>query len=437
MFIYNLRLALLSMRRNPVLTILMVSAIAIGIGMSTTTLAIYHVMCGNPIAYKNDQLYAVQLDGWDANDPYDGPNGAPTQVTYLDATALMRAAKAPRQTAQFVSALTVQPDNPAIKPYLVVARVAYTDFFPMFDVPFQYGGPWSKDADRGAQQVVVLSQETNEKLFGGANSVGKEITLENRRFQVVGVTKAWHPTPKFYDLENGALDDGEDMYIPFSLTEPMQLHASGNNSCWKDTADRSFQGYLNSECVWIQYWAELPTKAARDDYHAFLDAYVQDQKKLGRFPRPLNNHLNNVGDWLKLNKVVPNEVRALVALSFMFLAVCVLNTIGLILAKFLRRSGEIGLRRALGASRMALFRQYLVETGVVGVGGGLLGVGLGWIGLFGLRHLLSSDAGRAAHLDWTMVGVSMLLAIIASMLAGLYPAWRVVRIPPALYLKIQ
>ena len=437
MFVYNIKLALLSMRRNPVLSALMVAAIAIGIGMSTTTLAVYHVMSGNPIAYKNNQLYAVQLDNWDPNKPYNDPDEPPDQVTYLDATALMKAAKAPHQNAAFVSALTLLPDNPAIKPYLVTARVTYNDFFPMFDVPFQYGGPWDKAADDDAQQVVVLSQETNEKLFGGANSVGKEINLGNRRFRIVGVTKKWNPQPKYYDLNNGALDDEEDLYIPFSLTEPMQLHSFGNNSCWKDTADHSFQGYLNSECVWIQFWVQVKDKAAADDYHGFLDAYVQEQKKLGRFPRPLNNHLRNVSEWLHYEKVVPPEVTVLVALSFMFLAVCMLNTIGLILAKFLRRSGEIGLRRALGASRMTLFRQYLVETGVIGLGGGLLGIGIGWLGLLGLHHLLPGDAGKAAHLDWTMVGVGILLAVIASILAGLYPAWRVVRIPPALYLKVQ
>jgi len=437
MFVYNLRLALLSMRRNPVLTLLMVSAIAIGIGMSTTTLAVYHVLSGNPIAYKNDQLYAVQLDNWDPAQAYTGPNDMPTQVTYLDAMALMKAAKAPHQNAAIVAALTLQTDNPAIKPYLIDARVTYNDFFSMFDVPFQYGGPWGKDADQDAEQVTVLSEATNEKLFGGANSVGKEITLNNRRFRIVGVTKKWNPTPKFYDLNNGALDDSEDLFMPFSLIQPMQLHGDGNNSCWKEPPDKSYQGYLNSECVWIQFWVQVPNKAAADDYHAFLDAYVQEQKKLGRFPRPLNNHLRNVNEWLKYQKVVPPEVRVLVALSFMFLAVCMLNTIGLILAKFLRRSGEIGLRRALGASRMTLFRQYIVETGVIGLSGGVLGIGVGWLGLFGLRHLLSSDAGKAAQLDWTMVGVGVLLAVVASILAGLYPAWRVVRIPPALYLKIQ
>ena len=436
MFLYNLRLALMSLRRAPVLTALMVGAVAIGIGVSTTMLAIYHTMSGDPIAYKSDQLYAVQLDNWNINRPYQDPDEPPTQLTWRDATALMQAAKAPHQNASLISALVMQTDNRAIKPYQVIARVTYADFFAMFDVPFQYGAPWDKDADRTAQQVAVLSAATNEKLFGGVNSVGKEVVLDNQRFRVIGVLKPWNPSPKFYDLENDQFGDAEDLYIPFSLITPMQLHSAGNNNCPGATADKSFMGYLNSECTWIQFWAELPTAAARDDYKQFLDDYVSEQKKMGRFPRPLNNRLNDVEQWLKYQKVVSNDSKALVGLAFLFLAVCMLNTIGLILAKFLRRAGEIGLRRAVGASRMTLFRQYLVESGVIGLSGGLLGLGLGWLGLIGVRHLIQ-DSGRIAQLDWTMAGASLLLAVLVSLLAGLYPAWRVVRIPPAIYLKIQ
>jgi putative ABC transport system permease protein len=436
MFLYNLRLAFLSLKRDPVLTALMIGAVAVGIGMSTTTLAVFHSMSGDPISWKSDQLYAVQLDNWSPNAPYQDPNDPPTQVTYRDAQALMQAAKAKHQNVSFTSALVLQTDKPDVKPDLVIARVTYNEFFSMFDVPFEYGGPWSRDADQGAEQVVVLDQQQNEKLFGGANSVGKEIVLNNRRFRVVGVLKKWAPSPKFYDLENDTFGDPEDVFIPFNLVASMQLHSNGNNSCWGPPKDNSYEGYLNSECVWIQAWAELPTQADRDDYKQFLDNYVQEQKKLGRFPRPLNNHLRDVNEWLKYNHVVSNDSRALVGLSFMFLAVCMLNTIGLILAKFLRRSGEIGLRRAVGASKMALFRQYLVETGVIGVSGGLIGVLMGWGGLVGVRHLLQGS-DHYARLDWSMVGLSLLLALASSMLAGLYPAWRVVRIPPAIYLKVQ
>ena len=436
MFLYNLRLALLSLRRDPVLTALMVGAVAIGIGMSTTTLAVYHSMSGNPIPGKSGELYAVQLDNWSPNQAYNDPDEPPTQVTFRDGQALMKAGKAKDQNLSFTTAFTVQTDKPEAKPDLAQGRATYRDFFSMFDVPFEYGGPWGKDADDGAQQVAVISHEYNEKLFGDVNSVGKQITLNNHRFQIVGVLRHWAPSPKFYDLENDQFGDPEDIFVPLNLVSTMQLHNNGNNSCWGPPPDNSFQGHLNSECVWLQFWAELPTTADRDAYHDFLDGYVQEQKKLGRFARPLNNRLHDVRDWLAYNHVVSKDSEALVGLSFMFLAVCMLNTIGLILAKFLRRSGEIGLRRAVGASKLALFRQYLVETGVIGVSGGLLGVLLGWAGLIGVRHLIDGS-DHYAHLDWTMVGVSLLLAVVASTLAGLYPAWRVVRIPPAIYLKIQ
>lgn len=436
MFLYNLRLALLSLRRDPILTALMIGAVAIGIGISTAMLAVYHSMSANPIAYKNDQLYAVQLDNWSPSQPFNEPNDPPTQVTYRDATALMKAAKAQHQVAMFETSMTLESDKPDVKPDLIDVRATYGDFFSMFDAPFQYGGPWNKDADQNAEQVVVLDQEHNQKLFGGANSVGKEIELNNRRFQIVGVLAKWAPTPKFYDLENDQFGDPEEMFVPFTLVEPMQLHSSGNNSCWGPPSDNSFQGYLNSECVWIQFWAQVADKSAAADYHQFLDNYVQEQKKLGRFPRPLNNRLSDVDQWLAYNHVVSKDSEALVGLSFMFLAVCMLNTIGLILAKFLRRSGEIGLRRAVGASKLALFRQYLVETSVIGVSGGLLGVVIGWALLIGIRHLLQGS-DHYARLDWVMTLASLLLAVVASMLAGLYPAWRVVRIPPAIYLKVQ
>ncbi|HEY1772077.1 MAG TPA: ABC transporter permease [Gammaproteobacteria bacterium] len=437
MFLYNLRLALLSLKRDPILTALMIGAVAVGIGVSTTTLAVYHAMSANPIPDKSSQLYAVQLDNWSAEAAYKDPDEPPTQVTFRDGQALMKAAKAKDQNLSFTSAFTVQTDKPDMKPDLVQGRATYRDFFSMFEAPFEFGDPWSKEADDSAQQVVVLSHEENEKLFGDVNSVGKEIVLNNRRFQIVGVLKHWAPSPKFYDLNNGSFDDPEDVFVPLNLVNPMQLHNNGSNSCWDSaTRDNSFEGHLNSDCVWLQYWVELPTLADRDAYHDFLDGYVQEQKKMGRFPRPLNNRLNDVMQWLTYNEVVSKDSESLAALSFMFLAVCMLNTIGLILAKFLRRSGEIGLRRAVGASRMALFRQYLVETGVIGVSGGLLGIPLAWVLLIGVRHLIDGS-DHYTHLDWTMVGVGLLLAIVASMLAGLYPAWRVVRIPPAIYLKVQ
>jgi putative ABC transport system permease protein len=116
--------------------------------------------------------------------------------------------------------------------------------------------------------------------------------------------------------------------------------------------------------------------------------------------------------------------------------VCLVNTVGLLLAKFLRRTGEIGVRRALGASRREVFAQLLVEAGIVGVAGGVLGLLLALAGLWLVRRQ-PTDYAALAHLDLGMLATTFLLAIGASLLAGLLPAWRACQIAPALQLKAQ
>jgi putative ABC transport system permease protein len=120
----------------------------------------------------------------------------------------------------------------------------------------------------------------------------------------------------------------------------------------------------------------------------------------------------------------------------MFLAVCVLNTVGLLLAKFIGKAPQIGLRRALGATRGAIFGQHLIEVGVVGLAGGVLGLLLAWVGLRGVQTMLE-ESERYAHLDLNMLVVGLAIALVASFAAGLYPTWRVCRMSPAPFLKTQ
>ena len=160
------------------------------------------------------------------------------------------------------------------------------------------------------------------------------------------------------------------------------------------------------------------------------------QRASGRFQRPTNVRLRNVMEHLEVNRVVPGDVRLQLWLAFGFLAVCLLNTVGLLLAKFLRRSGEIGVRRALGASRRSIFAQCLVEAGTVGLAGGVLGLGLAALGLWAVRQQ-PTDYADLAHLDPVMLLTTFALAVAASVLAGLVPAWHACQIAPAIQLKSQ
>lgn len=439
MFRYYLKLGILSIRANPALSALMVAAIAIGIGACMSIVTVRHVMSDNPIAHKNDVLYHVQLDNWNPDDPYDEPNEPPEQVTYLDATALHQAGRALRQTISFKSDRVVQPETEDSRPFQEVVRATTADFFAMFDVPFAYGGGWDEAADRTEERVVVLSEEMNERLFGGEDSVGRMVTMNKEPYRVVGVLDEWRPTPTFYDLNNNPYQGAENIFLPFSLAISGEWGSSGNNSCWKPTENGTYEAYLASECIWIQMWVELSSASERDTYLQFLNDYVEQQKTLGRFPREMNNRLSTPAEWLVNREVVDDTVSVLLSLAVLFLVVCLLNTIGLLLAKVMRRTNDISLRRALGASKSALFTQYIIEAGIIGIAGGLAGIGMTWLGLRGIENVFAEYdfVEYLVTMDWTMVLGAVLLAIVSALGAALYPTWRACSLSPATTLRIQ
>ena len=438
MFRYYVKLAWKSMRRNPIMTGLMVAAIAVGIGISMTTLTVYYLMSSNPIPAKSDVLFAITLDSWSPHRPFDDdrPERAPHQLTYADAERLLALGAGKRQTAMFESSLVIEPVGDSDLPFESFARVASGDFFTMFQVPFLFGSGWDRSADESAESVVVLSRQLNERLFGGENSVGRSLIMEGRHFTISGVIDYWEPTPRYYDPINGAFRFINDMFIPYSLARPMELASAGSDWGWKSETITTYEQWLNSESVWVQYWVELDSPRDRDDYLAHLDAYVGEQKKLGRFERPLNNNIFNVEEWLEYHDVVADDTKVLVGLSFLFLVVCLLSTIALLLTKFVGKTSETSLRRALGASRREIFRQQLVEVGVIGLCGGLLGLVLARLGLDGIELLYEAPPGLV-RLDLVMISATIITAIVSGILAGLYPAWRVCQIPPAAQLKTQ
>ena len=446
MFGYYLRLASLSFRRTPGLTALMVLAMAAGISVCVMSLTLYHAISGNPIWWKSNQLYAVTIDSWSPDEPLNEkrPDLPPAQLTYKDATWVANSSIPKHKVMMFRTGAIVAGGSTGVEPASAITRVTSADFFAAFEVPFKYGSGWSARADEGPEPVIVLSKETNEKFFAGANSVGRTLRWNDREFRVIGVLDDWQPQPKFYDLNNGAFDAPENVYIPLRWGETLELYSYGNTACWKPESLTTYKEFLASECIWVQMWVELPNAAARDRMQAQLDAYWSEQRKLGRFPRPRNNRLTNVDQWLLDQQVVQSDNRVLIGLAFAFLAVCLINTVGLLLAKFLNGAALAGVRRALGASRRALFMQHMVEVGMVAFTGAILGLAFAWLGLRGVRALFATStvfnkAGiqALAHIDsWSLI-FAVLLALLATFVAGFYPAWRIGRISPATYLKTQ
>jgi putative ABC transport system permease protein len=450
---HDVLLAARSLRRNPILTALIVSAIAAGIGAAMISITLYHARAGHPIWWKEDRLFAVTLDNRGSDHKGEElmrhPEYPPNQVTYRDAQALYRSDIPQHSVMMYRTARVVDPGRPGVKPFGVLGRVATADFFPMFDVPMLYGAGWGRVADTTPEPVVVLGKRLNDKLFNGANSVGRNVTLNGKQFRVVGVANVWMPQPKFYDLTTWAFDIAEELYLPFGWSTALKLPPQGNINCVTPNAKvGGFEELLNTDCVFMQYWVEIPDAARLHRYQQFVDNYTNDQRQYGRFVRPTNNRIADVPTWLQMNDVIGDDSRIEVVLALLFLAVCIVNTVGLMLAKFLGAAPITGLRRALGASRKHITHQHLIEVVLVAMIGGVVGLVLARLGLWAIRSMTyvagpdDSPERRAladslSHMDYRMIVLAVGISILTGVLAGLYPAWRIGRAAPASFLKAQ
>ncbi|WP_427914594.1 ABC transporter permease [Ramlibacter sp. MMS24-I3-19] len=441
MFRYHLMLGVRSLRRNPVLTALMVLTLAIGVAASMSTLTVLHVMSGDPIPGKSDRLIVPFLDVREAQGVVPGKKRSffENQVTYQDSMAMLRSGQGIRRTVVQDVFGVIEPARPDL-PVSTVEGVGTTaDYFPMFEVPFRYGAPWGAQQDRGAADVAVLSRKKAEDLFGRGSPVGRHFRMWSRDFTVVGVVDDWNPVPRYTHVinGNGGSFNGEDtVYVPFSASVAAEKGSNGSTSCMKDPPRPGYQGFLESECIWLQFWFELASPADRPKLRDWLEGYVREQKHLGRMELANPLEMYDVREWLDFLEVVPNDHRAAAWLSLGFLLLCMVNTMGLLLAKFSARAPEIGVRRALGATRGTVFRQFLVEAGVIGLAGGTLGLLLSAASLWAIRRQ-SRDLSVVAHMDWEMLATTFAIALLAALLAGLLPTWRSAQVTPALQLKSQ
>ncbi|WP_374013033.1 ABC transporter permease [Pseudoxanthomonas koreensis] len=433
MFSYYANLAVRSFRRDKALTVLMVLAIALGIGACMTTLTVFHVLSGDPLPGTSHTLHYVQLDP-EGMDDYTAGEEPALQLSRYDAEALLAEKRGDRQAMMTGGSVAIMPGRPDLAPFQASARYTSADFFPMFRMPLRHGRGWTAQEDQARARVVVVSRSLNDRVFGGEDSTGRTLRIGAADFTVVGVADDWRMVPRFYDMNSDRYGTAEDLFLPFSTSRDLNLGRVGSMDCWEHT--QGDETGVNAPCVWIQYWVQLDSPAKAAAYRDYLSNYSDRQREAGRFERPNNVRLRNVMEWLEFNRVVPRDVVMQLWLGIGFLLVCLVNTVGLLLAKFLRRGSEIGVRRALGASRRAIFSQCLVEAGAVGLAGGVLGLGLSLLGLWAVRLQPASHA-ELARLDGGMLLLTFVLALVASVLAGLLPAWRAMQVTPAIQLKSQ
>lgn len=437
MLSYNLKIALHNTRRNKVLTVLMVVAIAVGIGASMITLTVMQLLSGDPLPGRSQHIYYPQVDvapNSKGREPMD-------VLDYRTAMDLWSAKQADQQTMVATSQVKVRAPDTSLPTMMLSVASATSDFFTMFNVPLTYGKSWSPNDDESRARVAVISSALNEKLFGGANSVGRIIRMADADVRIVGVMAPWRPFPLFYQVRGGRFANGDtsafygkthDVFLPFSASLDVNAGSFQPFTCW-GTPEQP--GHLeNAPCAWVALWVRLDGAAKVSAYRHYLQNYAEQQKVMGRIKFADNTRLRSLMEWLDFNQVVPRDAKLQTILAFAFLGICLTNVLSLLSAKFLRHGAETSLRRALGASRRSVFTQCMAESAVIGVLGGAGGLMLTLLGLYYVRRQPVPYAD-GAYLDVSLFLLTVALSVLASLLAGVWPALRATLIQPAAQLK--
>lgn len=436
MFAYYLDLAWRSLKRSPGMTALMVLSIGIGVALAMTTWTLERSLSRDPIPQKSAELYVPSIDAWGptARAKFgDAGSEPPDLLDYATAEALMRDHRAKFQSPIYSISPTVVPQRAGEHPFTAYGYAASSDFFPMADVPFRYGSAWSEADDSARAQVVVISGKLNDKLFGGGDNVGKMVTIEGHDYRVVGILGHWNPQPRYFVVaEASSLSIfPAGVLMPFNTAIAAQVPTSGALNCLTTPPEPGFAGLLHSNCLWLSYMVQLDNAHATREYKSYLEGFARQ-----RFAWPPNVRLRDLMAWMQYQQVVPPGFKILRLVGVGLLIVCLVDTIGLMLAKFLRRSGEIGIRRALGAPRRAVYAQFLTEGALIGAVGGVVGIVLTWLAMLHLRARFPTEwSDVAPHLNAELLVLTLIIAIVATLLAALYPTWRAAHVQPAIQIK--
>ncbi len=207
--------------------------------------------------------------------------------------------------------------------------------------------------------MIVLSRKLNDKLFGGVRTASAARSAGTTASSASSACcDHWEPQPKFYDLNNGNFAIPEDAYIPWKWGETLVaqlrrfqqlLEDRGHRVTPKASATPSASGFrCGSSC------RTRPPATACSRCSTTTRIEQSEERPL---PAPAVTTASPMSGPVarRTRSVVSSDNRVLVGLAFAFLAVCLINTIGLLLAKFLNAAPLSGVRRALGASRRDLF----------------------------------------------------------------------------------
>ncbi len=398
----DLKIAVRHLSKSPGFVATAVLMLALGIGATTAIFSIVEGVLLRPLPFPQPDRLMVLADiihGADIGGNGEAGVTIPDIRNYTRDTHAFSSLGGYQQTGYELSGL----DEPAA----VSATRMTGGVFPALGVAPLLGRVFTQEEDDHHQQIVVLSYATWQSRFhGDAGILGKKILLDRKPYVVIGVM----PRDFEFPLVPGHLNRIE-LWIPFSFTE--QELATSSSANW------SYQmvGRLKDGVTREQALSDAGRVAAETvrNYPAFMAGF-----SIRPVVRPLQEETVEQARPL---------VRTLFLAVFVVLLIACANLAGLLLVRAIRRRREVAVRLALGARAATLVRQAILESLVLSVAGGVIGLALAGIALkVGLR-LLPETLPRINEIgiDWKVVGFALGLAVATGVICGLAPAFAAIR----------
>jgi putative ABC transport system permease protein len=398
---HDLRYAVRALRRTPGFTGIAVATLALGIGATAAIFTVVNAVLLRPLPYRDsERLASIWVDLG------QGAQSLPA-VSPADFRDYQRRARAFSGFAAGAGAGTVNLRGNltgAGDPERVRLTPVTANFFPLFGVTPALGRSFTEEEEApNGPHVVLLTDGLWRRRYGAdPGIVGRTIQVDGVGYEVIGVLppdfRLLLPAEAFEFVD-------ADLWVPlqFDYGQPLP----------RNLTFFSVFGRLKPGVTWTQAQADMAGIAEQ-----FRQEFPEHKAANTRIRAvPLQEDI--------VKHARPALLTLMGAVGLVLLIACA-NVAHLLLARGTARAGEFALRTALGAGRWSLVRQLLVESGLIAVAGGVLGLLVAWSALLVLRLMHPASLPRLAEVrvDGAVIAFTVAVSLATTLVFGLVPALR-------------
>ena len=408
----NFKIALRALRANKMRSVLTMLGIVIGV---STVVALLSIGKGatasitSEIQSSGSNLLTVSPGRSQFGPGGDGASQQQSHLYYSDYELLARGVEdnITSIVPTYESSYIVKYGDESFSVSVTGVTEAYQDVR-SYDVD---SGRFITDGDNKAQaKVAVLGSQTAKDLFGNLSPIGKTISINGIKFEVVGVLES-KGSSGF-----GSSDDG--VFIPLD---------TGYDKVFGSTANYNGKKTVNNIIVSVKTTDLMDTVSAQMEY------MLRRSHKLETADESDFNIMNQTDTLDTLSSITNTLTIFLGAIAGISLLVGGIGVMNIMLVSVTERTKEIGLRKAVGATRNQILTQFLFESVTLSLLGGLIGILFG----VGIALLFSATGWISSVITVDSILIAFFFTLAIGVFFGIYPAFRAANLHPMVALRYE